>query len=299
MNTFSGLGLIIGLLIGSLANALAQRSLTNTTFLGRSYCPHCRKQLRWYDLLPVFSFVFLKGKCRYCQKKIPLEYLLTEVSMGVLISYLLTITLPIDLLNNFTFASILPISEAILGIFIIFVMVTTLITDLKQGIIPDRITQPSTIIVLIFLCLITVVKIILIYLSIINSALGKYLLPPMSDYFYRHALYAAEPLIWGVVSAIGIGLFFMALILVTRGRGMGGGDLKLGIFIGLVLGFPNAVVALMLSFLVGSIAGVGLLLTGKRKLGQTIPFGPFLSIGTIAALFWGEAIMKWYFNFKL
>lgn len=298
MNILSGVGLIIGLLVGSLSNALAQRSLTTTTFFGRSYCPHCHQQLRWYDLFPILSYLFLRGKCRYCHQAIPIEYLLTEGLVAILISYTFATVLPANLLTNFSIISVLPIADTLFKTFIIFVMVTTLITDFKQGIIPDRITYPSIVVGIIYSSLITIFKIYLIYQSIVHSALGKYLLPPQSDYFYRHALAASEPLIFGIISGVIIGLFFAALIIFTKGRGMGGGDLKLGIFIGLVLSFPNALIALMLSFLSGSIAGITLLIIGKRKLGQTIPFGPFLSIGTIATLFWSDKILNWYLNLK-
>jgi prepilin signal peptidase PulO-like enzyme (type II secretory pathway) len=91
-------------------------------------------------------------------------------------------------------------------------------------------------------------------------------------------------------------LFFGSIIFFTKGRGMGGGDLKLGIFLGLVYGLPNALVLLMLAFLTGSIAGITLILLNKRKLGQSIPFGPFLSLGALITLFFGNQILNWYLH---
>ena len=174
-----------------------------------------------------------------------------------------------------------------------------LITDLKQGLIPDRITYPAIIIGFVYLILSTLVKTFLLYQSLASSNLGRFLLPPHSSYFMNHVLIVSSPLWLGAVTAIGLGVFFASLIFLTRGRGMGGGDFKLGIFLGLVLGFPSALVALMLAFLSGSVVGIALLLCGKKKFGQTIPFGPFLSFGAIATLFWGDKILNWYLHFQL
>ena len=80
---------------------------------------------------------------------------------------------------------------------------------------------------------------------------------------------------------------------------MGGGDVKLGAFLGLVLGFPNAVVAFLFSFLTGAILAIFLLISGKKKLGQAIPFGPSLVLGSLIALFWGDKILDWYLSLRI
>src|SRR5574337_1500402 len=85
---FGLVGFILGLVLGSFIKALADRSLTNRTFWGRSCCPHCQHKLQWYDLLPVLSYLSLGGKCRYCHKKITLDYLVTELLMGLVIGFL-------------------------------------------------------------------------------------------------------------------------------------------------------------------------------------------------------------------
>jgi prepilin signal peptidase PulO-like enzyme (type II secretory pathway) len=87
-----------------------------------------------------------------------------------------------------------------------------------------------------------------------------------------------QPFISGVISAFALMLFFASLIIVTRGRGMGGGDLKLSIFLGLVFGFPKSLLAVMLGFLTGSVVGIALLILRRKHFGQTIPFGPLLFI---------------------
>ena len=107
----------------------------------------------------------------------------------------------------------------------------------------------------------------------------------------------AKPFADNILTALGIAGFFYALILVTRGKGMGGGDVKLGGFIGLGLGFPNGIVAIFLAFLLGAAFSIAALILRKKRLGQHIPFGPFLVLGSLIALFWGKQIIDWYLQF--
>ena len=107
-------------------------------------------------------------------------------------------------------------------------------------------------------------------------------------------LYTISYTPYAILAALGASLFFLALVLVTRGRGMGMGDAKLAGLMGLVLGFPEIVVALMLAFLTGAIVGVILVLVGKKRFGEHIPFGPFLTSATWISLFWGQTIWQFY-----
>ncbi len=277
---------------------MADRSLTGDSFWGRSYCTSCKKQLRWYDLFPVLSYLIARGKCRDCHKKIPLECLLIEILMGILVSYLFFQSVPASFLTLPTLQLSLIAIDLIFKIFIVSVLVAVLITDLKSGLIPDRITYPSIIIAFIYLASATIFKIYIYYQSLLQSPLGKYLLPPQSDFFLRHAYIILTPFLYSVISAFIIGLFFLILIVLTRGRGMGGGDMKLGVFLGMGFGFPQSLLVLVLAFLTGSAAGITLLILGKKKLGNTIPFGPFLSLGGLLSIFWGDKILNWYLNLK-
>jgi prepilin signal peptidase PulO-like enzyme (type II secretory pathway) len=292
-------GFIIGVCLGSLTKAIADRSLINKSFWGRSYCEDCKKQLAWYDLFPILSYLFLRGRCRYCHKKFSPEYLLTEVLMGLLGAAIFVKLIPAN------FLELNAVSWGVLGLslfmylLISVVLVAVFITDFKTGYIPDRITYPSIWILFVSLIVSSGYKIGLLYLSLKDSTIGKYLLPPYSDYFHSHALEIAEPLFYGSLMALILGLFFYLLIVITRGKGMGGGDLKFGVFLGLAFGFPYSLVVLMLSFLLGSIFGVGLILVGRKKFGQTLPFGPFMSLAGIIVIFWGTDILNWYMHLNL
>lgn len=299
MNWNLVIGFGIGAILGSLIKALSDRSLDEVSYWGRSYCPRCKHHLNWYDLFPILSFVSTLGRCRYCRKKIPISYLFVEILIGLLAALLFYKILPTNFLELDPTQIFFYGSEIVLDLIIVTVLSIAFLTDLAKGFIYDRLTIPAIVITLIYLIITTLAKVYLVYQAIKISAIGKYLLPPYSDYFYRHALETSMPLILGIIMALGLGLFFGLLIVMTRGKGMGGGDFKLAIFMGLGLGFPNVIVATMLGFLSGALVGIFLLIFGKKKFGQTIPFGPFLSIGGIIAVFFGKEILNWYLSLKI
>ncbi len=181
-------------------------------------------------------------------------------------------------------------------IFFITILVPLFITDLKTMFIPDRIIIPSLLIGFILSLGITIYKIGYLYYFLKINSLGKYLFPPHSDYFLRHAFYTAQPFLMSILMAFAIGGFFMGLIIITKGKGMGGGDVKLGAFMGLMLGFPQGLLAIISSFVLGAVFSICLILTGKKHFGQSIPFGPFLVLGSLIALFWGNQIIDWYLH---
>ena len=256
------IGFIIGTILGSFIKAIADRSLNSKTFLGRSYCPKCKHKLGFFDLFPIFSFLFLQGKCRYCGRVISKEYILVEVVMGFLVAFLFW-----QSSQNYT---LYPTSEGEVSLpytlFFITVLAIIFITDYKKYFIPDRVMLPSIIIA-----------------AILSSSglIG--------------GSRTAEPIIAGLL----IGGFFWLLVIFTRGKGMGGGDVKLGVFMGLGLGLINGILAVALAFLIGAVWGVGAIILGRKKLKSHLPFGPFLVIGSLIAMFFGNEIMKWYLNLAL
>lgn len=293
------LGFIFGICLGSLTKVIADRSLDNRSFWGRSYCENCKKKLVWYDLFPILSYFFLKAKCRYCRKSLSFEYPLVEFLMGLLTAGVFAKFVPSDFFNFDPLTQVFVVSSIFFYCFVLVILSAIFLTDFKTGYIPDRITYPAIWGVFFYWIVLCSVKIYLLYDALKNSSVGQYLLPPYSNYFYSHALALLEPFFNGSIMAIVLGLFFYLLIVVTKGKGMGGGDLKLGVFLGLVFGFPYSLLVLMLSFLLGSVFGVGLILIGKKKFGQTMPFGPFLSLGGIITIFWGAEILSWYLSLNV
>jgi prepilin signal peptidase PulO-like enzyme (type II secretory pathway) len=245
----------LGLLIGSFLNVLADRLSTGESpFKGRSYCNNCKRTLAWIDLIPVFSFVFLKGKCRYCKASLSVYYPLVEVTTGALFIAVLFF-LGVE---STTFITVITIISAIYLLLIVSALVVIFFADLKYGIIPDG--------VIVFLFVIA-----LPYLLFVHNSL-----------FINH-----------LFSGIGALIFFLFLFLITRGKGMGFGDVKFSFVMGLILGFPGIVVSLYIAFLTGAAIGSILLLWKRQKVfGVKIPFGPFLVFGFIITLFFGDIILE-------
>ncbi len=288
------IGFLVGAVLGSFIKAIADRSLHDRSFFGRSNCLYCHKKINWYDLIPIFSYILLKGKCRNCQKPFGKEYLIIELFSGLVFGLLFWKTFLIfpGLDNNFKF--LLFIFDLFVASFFVTVLLILALTDIKKMLIPDRIILPSIVILLGLLIVNSIYKVWLLYFTLSQNLIGKYLLPPHSDYFFRHSLAILDPLKWSILIGLLIAGFFMLLIILTKGKGMGGGDVKLGGFIGLGLGFPLSLVALMGAFFSGAAYSIFLILLKRKKLGESVPFGPFLVLGSIVALLWGQEIINWY-----
>lgn len=198
------------------------------------------------------------------------------------------------ILIGFLFWQSFSILELISKTFFIVILAVLFLTDIKEMFIPDRIIIPSIIIGAVLGLIIVLSKITYLYFFLSQNTLGRLLL--QNEYFKRHVLITVQPFLWSLLTGLLIGAFFYSLIIITRGKGMGGGDVKLGAFIGIMLGFPQAVAAIVLSFLTGAIFSIALLITGKKHFGQTIPFGPFLVLGSLIMLYWGNQIIDWYLH---
>jgi leader peptidase (prepilin peptidase)/N-methyltransferase len=276
---------ILGLIVGSFLNCVIFRLEKEESFLmGRSYCPKCGHKLNWRDLVPILSFIFLKGRCYYCKEKISWQYPIVEISTALIFLLIFNFSALGGSALGWQSISSLPqpyfnlIFISYLFLVFCFLMVI-FVSDLKTFIIPDKIIFPAIAVVFIY----RVFGFLELnhWKFIENWNLEIENLNISLNYLY---------------SGIAAGLFFLLIFLVSRGKWMGFGDVKLAFFMGLFLGFPKILVALFLSFFLGAIIGIGLVLTEKKKLKSEIPFGPFLIIGTFIAFFWGSGIANWYFN---
>lgn len=253
---------IFGLCIGSFLNVLIDRLPKGESILGHSYCPHCHKTLEWYELVPVLSFIFLRGKCSKCNKPISWQYPIIEILTGLLFLLIFNFStlLGINLSNGINLQNLILLCCQLL---IVSCLVVIFMTDLKYMIVPDEIIYPA-------------IGISIIY-QVINWQIGK-----LSNWHY--------PLIAG----LGAALFFLFLILVTKGKGMGFGDVKIVAFMGFFLSFPNILVALCLAFFSGALVGIFLIAFRKKTMKSEIPFGCFLAPATLITLFFGGQIIEWY-----
>lgn len=263
---------LTGLAVGSFLNCAIYRlslpgfSLKNLAGLKeRSFCPQCKHILGWQDLIPLFSFLILKGKCRYCQQKISWQYPLVEISTGLIFLLIFNLRSGQPLILNFLDL----VYYWLISSFLIIIFVY----DLKHFIIPDAVIYPAVIVAFVYRLFL-----------ILNYGLWN------SDF---------KALINPLASAVLASSFFLAIVLVSRGRWMGGGDIKLAFFMGLFLGFPDIFFALFSAFFIGAIIGIGLIISGKKTLKSEIPFGPFLVTGICLSFFFGEKIIDWYLNLFL
>lgn len=291
-------GFITGGILGSFVKATADRIAGQNKLRGRSYCISCKRQLNWYDLFPVFSFLSLKGKCRYCQKPIPFANLLTEVILGIIMALFFVSTIPQNwmMLLSPTWPNALFWLELVFKILVIVVLALVFLIDLRKGIIPDKITYPAAAVAAFYLLSSFALKSWIFYQNLFQVPFGEYLLPPYSPYFIDILQRTWMGLFWTVLTASGLSATFILLIILTKGKGMGWGDVKYVLFLGLALGFPNSLLAIFLAFLLGAVFSLALIALRKKSFGQTIPFGPFLSSGALIALVLGGQIINWYLH---
>jgi len=244
---------IAGLFIGSFLNVLIDRlPKGEDVIFGRSRCDHCRRTLRWYELIPVLSFIIQKGRCLKCNKKLSVQYPLVELATACMYISIYYAYQNDSLVTYEHFISML------LWIVLASCMLVIFLSDLKYQIIPDS------------MVLISGISAILIQLySIgIKAVIGNYFPAALASF-----------------------VFFYLIWIITRHKGMGFGDVKLSFVIGLLLGYPLTIVAIYIAFLTGAIAGVILILTGKKNLKSRIAFGPFLVIGTLIAKLFSFTIL--------
>jgi leader peptidase (prepilin peptidase) / N-methyltransferase len=249
---------IFGLIIGSFLNSLIYRlRFGGNIFKERSRCPHCHKTLSWFELIPLLSFALQLGKCRSCRQKISWQYPLVELMTALLFLVSYLITS-----GSPTFTIQNSAFHILQYWFFMAVLVCVFVLDFKWQIIPDSLTLPAM--ALAFLMLLV-------------------------GFDFSNILYHL------LAAAIGAG-FFALQYFVSSGRWIGGGDIRLGALMGLMLGWPAVLLALMLAYIVGALTSIPLLLTQQKTLKSQLPFGTFLSLATLITLFWSQPIINWYFN---
>jgi leader peptidase (prepilin peptidase)/N-methyltransferase len=242
---FAGTSFLVGLVIGSFLNVVIARLPAGVSIVHPgSACPRCGAAIRWYDNVPVLSWLRLRARCRSCGGSISWRYPAVEL-----------LTAGLFALAAHRFGPALDLAPALL-----FLAALVAITgiDLDHQIIPDVITIPGI---------------------VTGAALSIAI----------HPAHWLDPLL-GI--ALGGGIFFV-IILVSRG-GMGGGDMKLGAMMGAFLGWKLALLAILLGVFAGGAVAVVLLSTGSRGRKDPVPFGPFLALGAVVSLLWGDGLLGWY-----
>lgn len=242
---------ILGIFFGSFLNVIIYRfPKMKDIFLGRSYCPKCKKTIPFYDLVPLFSYLMLGGKCRFCRKPISIQYPIIELATGLLFALAYHI-------SGFSLSLLF-----YLPIFMLLVLI--FIYDLKHLEIPEVFSW-------LFLAFAILAGLFASIYSIDSFLLGG--------------------LVGGGILGILVGI--------SDERWMGSGDIKIGLGFGFLLGYPRALLFLLLSFVIGSLIGVFLILLKKGKLKSQVPFAPFLIISAIITLIYGQQLIDLYLNFAI
>ena len=240
--------LIFGLLIGSFLNVCIYRipkkeNITTT----RSHCMNCGNVIKWYDLVPVISFLLLRGKCRKCGAKLSIQYPIIEIING-LIYCLIFATLGLNLKSVLTMA-------------LASTLIVIAIIDWRTYEIPFG-------------------------LNVFIAILGVILVAiKLAEYDFTGACD-------NIIGAVSVSGFLLILYLATKGRGIGGGDIKLMAAAGLFLGWKSIILAFVIGCILGSV--IHLIRMKVSEQDHVLAFGPYLAAGIFIACLWGERIVNSY-----
>jgi leader peptidase (prepilin peptidase)/N-methyltransferase len=252
----------IGASVGSFLNVVADRLPAGQSLVSpRSHCPNCKRQIPTRELLPIVSYLWLRGKCRVCGEKIPLRVFGIEAITGLLF---VVVYLKFDYSVTF----------AVVSAGVAFLMAIAII-DLEHRLILNRMVLPAMAVMLV--------------LSPFWTELG------IDREFVVDNTYLAS-LLNSLAAGIGAFVIFFVVAIIYP-AGMGGGDVKMAGMLGLMVGYPGIILTLWGAVVVGGAVAITLLVLGRRSRKDAIPFGPFLSLGGIIALVGGTEIVDAYYNF--
>jgi len=264
---------LIGTSIGSFLNVLIDRLPQDKKITGRSICDYCHHKLSWYDLIPILSFFLLKGRCRYCRKKISWQYPLIEILTGSMFVFVFVFLQIKDNQYQITNLRYWLLVISYWGLISCFMVI--FFSDVKYHLISDYILWALfgfSIMLKLFIYLEN-----FFILNLVQNLIGE--IPKQVWYDILSMLIVAFP-IWLI--------YFL-----SKERAMGLGDDYLSAILGFLLGWQKGFLALYLAFILGGIVGLFLILFRQKKLKSKIAFGPFLVIGALVMLFWGEIILNW------
>ena len=237
---------IYGIVIGSFLNVCILRIPANESLSKeRSHCMSCGYQLRWYDLIPVFSYLCLKGKCRKCGKKISLQYPIVEAINGIMYVVIFGV-------NGYNY-------ESVIYCLLFSALLVLSVIDFRTYEIPPKIN--------IFILIIGIIETIIDY-----------------ERWHEH-----------VIGFFAISVFVWLLYVVTNGRAMGGGDVKLMAAAGVVIGWKRIIVAFFLGCIIGSIIHpIRMKVSGED---HALAFGPYLAMAITICMLFGYEMIEWYLGY--
>ncbi len=227
---------------------------------GQSYCPKCKKKLVIVDMVPIASYVMLRGKCRHCKKSISPYYFFLELITGlVVLSTFLKFPFVIWLLDGTPIPDLQMLVQFIFYATYGCFFVGIFFYDLQTKKIPDLFLFPLLAV----------------------AAIGTLLM-------------GTPDIINALIAVAAALLIFGGQILVSKGKWLGEGDLYLAIAIALILGWEKFLIFVVLSYLIGAMTSIPLLVMKKTELKSAVPFGPFMVLAAFLCIFFGNEIIAWY-----
>ncbi|MBD3183923.1 prepilin peptidase [Candidatus Poribacteria bacterium] len=256
---------ILGLAVGSFLNVCIYRIPRDISIIkpSRSFCPNCQHKISALENIPVLSYIFLRGKCRHCKAPISPRYMVVEIITAALFIVMLLRSMTMHQEVKFI------ILEFITTAFFVSLLIAITFIDLEFYIIPDKIVLTG----LIF--------------GLLSAIAASVLTNSYKPIAFR---------ILGMVTGAGI-IYVIAVAgsAIFRKQAMGGGDVKLMGMVGIYTGFwPHIPLTIVIGSVFGSVIGVILISASKKKMGSRIPFGPFLALGALISLLFGNPLIKWY-----
>lgn len=243
---------MLGTAVGSFLNVLISRTATGEAWVkGRSRCDHCQRVLSWYELVPIVSYIVLRGRTKCCGKKLSYQHPLVESLVGLLFLWWAALSSGFFLLVTEPGRTVQPLFWLVTGV----ILFAIAIADLYYGVIP----LPF---------LLTGIGIAVLYRIVLITS----------------GTYQAIDLWRSILSALGLAGFYLFLRIITRGKGMGEGDVWLALYLGLILAWPRVYQATMIAFIMGAVVGVGLIVLKLKTRKDTVPFGPFMILGALVSL---------------
>ena len=254
---------LLGIAIGSFLNVCIDRLPAGKSLISPpSHCDACQHRLSPKDLIPIVSYLWLRGRCRYCGVRISLRSLLVELISGLLFFLIFW---------RYGLSAEFAITAFYCCIFVVIMFI-----DKEHKLILNKVTYPAAIAALIILAV-------------------DYFLPGQG--LFPDLIFLPEPKILSGIIGGATGFLFFLIVLLICPRGMGAGDVKMAGLIGLVTGFPLVLIALFIGIVVGGLVAIMLLLFRKKGRKDLIPYGTFLALGPIVTLLWGNYILDWYMGF--
>lgn len=272
-----------GLIFGSFLNSLIYRIDSKEGFKGRSFCPKCKKTIKWYDNIPLVSFAFLGGRCRQCKKQISIQYPTVELLTALLFLLSGILSDPgkviydwLNIIFNGNSSEsiqfpIIAIISLILLLATCFLLLTIAIYDAKTKYVLTYYAYSAATIAFLF------------NLTEYFKDGGEWTLVNIFSYLVPFFLAAFIP----------AGLFWL-ISSFSKEKFMGSGDADIALAIGLLVGWPLILTSYYFAFITGSIWGVFLLLTKRGTMKSEVPFGPFLIAGAFFGIFFGQQIIDLY-----